>query len=95
MAVDFSFASIVDVIAWTFFNGNGSIAGLCLLAAVLFVSVAFFASIKAPVSYALVPAMLVTITFGALGILDTTISFLIIVLCAVLIATQARGLVSR
>lgn len=93
MAVDFSFSSIIDVAAWSFFGGDSSIAGLVILCIVLFVSVAFFAAVRAPVTYALVPAMLVTIVFTGMGILDTTISFVIIILSAVLIASQAKGLV--
>lgn len=92
MAVDFSFQGLVDVVGWSFFGGDASVAGLVILCAVLFISVAFFAAVKAPVSYALVPAMLVTIVFTSFGILDTTISFVIIILSAVLIAAQAKGL---
>lgn len=90
MAVDLSLTSLIDVLAWSFFDGNASVAGLVVLCVVLFISVAFFAAVKAPVSYALVPAMLVAIVFTAFGILDTTISFIIIILCAVLIASQAK-----
>lgn len=92
MSVDFSFQGLVDVAAWSFFGGDSSVAGLVILCVVLFVSVAFFAAVKAPVAYALVPSMLVTIVFTSFGILDTTISFVIIILSAVLIAAQAKGL---
>lgn len=93
MAVSLDFNSLIDVIAWSMFGGDSAIAGMVILVAVLFISVALFAAIKAPVGYALVPAMLVTVIFTAMGILDTTISFIIIILSAVLVGIQAKGIV--
>lgn len=89
----FSFATIVGVIGQGFFDGSSSLAGLAIMAALFFVMVAFLANVRAPVTYALVPMMLLAIMFAALGIVDTTVSFLIIIICAVLVALTARNLV--
>ena len=89
----FSFNTIVGVIGQGFFDGSTSLAGLAIMAVLFFVMVAFLANVRAPVTYALVPMMLLAIMFAALGIVDTTVSFLIIIICAVLVALSARNLV--
>lgn len=93
MALDFSLDGLIDVIAWGFFGGSASLAGLAIMIVVMMGCVALFAAFKAPVSYALVPVMIIAVMFTSIGILDTTISFIIIILCAVLVAAQARDLV--
>lgn len=91
--VDFTLEGIIDVIAQTFCNGSTVIAGLLVMVAIFFVMMVVFAAIKAPIQYALVPMILVDIVFTALGIINTTISFIIIILCAVLVARQVRDIV--
>lgn len=91
--VDFTIEGIIQVIAQTFCNGSTVIAGLLVMVACFFVMMVIFAAIKAPIHYALVPMILIDIVFTALGVINTTISFLIIIVCAVLMAKQVRELV--
>ncbi len=91
--VDFTIEGIIGVIAQTFCNGSTVIAGLLVMVAAFFVIMVIFAAIKAPIHYALVPMILVDIVFTAMGVINTTISFLIIIVCAVLMARQVRDLV--
>lgn len=93
MAVDFSLNGIIDIIAWGFFGGSASLAGLAVMLVCMFAAVAVLAAFKAPITYSLVPVMIIAIFFTSMGVLDTTISFLIIILCAVIIASQARNIV--
>ena len=90
MAVDFSFINIVNIISASIFGGNTTVGGLVIMMVVAFIMMAFLASIKAPMQYALVPMIIMSVIFAALGIMNTTVSFLIIIISAVLIAATAR-----
>lgn len=91
--VDFTIQGIIDIIGQTLCGGSTQLAGLLVMVAVFFVMLVIFASVKAPISYALAPMMIVDLIFGALGIIDATISMFIIIICAVLMAKSARDLV--
>jgi hypothetical protein len=93
MAVDFSIEGIIGVIAQNLCGGSTVIAGLIVMVAAFFVITVIFAAMKAPLQYALVPMMLIDIVFTAMGIINSTISFVIIIMCAVLMARQVRELV--
>lgn len=93
MAVDFSIEGIIGVIAQNLCGGSTVIAGLIVMVASFFVITVIFAAMRAPLQYALVPMMLIDIVFTAMGIINGTISFVIIIMCAVLMARQVRELV--
>lgn len=93
MAVDFSFINIVNVISQELFGGNTTVGGLVIMMAVSFLMMAVLANIKAPMQYSLAPMIILSIIFAAMGIMDTTVSFIVIIVCAVIIATTARKLV--
>ena len=95
MAVDFTFNNIVQIIAQEFLGGNTTIAGLCIMLVVSFIMMAILANLRAPVVYSLAPMIILAIAFAGLGIMDTTVSFLVIILCAVVIAAQARRIASE
>ena len=90
MPVDFSFINIVNVISAELFGGNTTIGGLVIMLGVAFIMMMFLAAVKAPIQYSLAPMILMSIIFAAMGIMNTTVSFLIIIVCAVLIAATAR-----
>ena len=91
---DFTLQGIIGVIAQVFCGGSMTLAGILVMMAALFVMIMILASVKAPVTYALVPMMMLDIVFAALGIIDTTVSFIIIILCAVLVAKEAHKMVT-
>lgn len=95
MAVDFNFLNIISVIGQEFFGGNTTIAGLVIMLVITFILIAILANIKAPMQYALAPMIIMSIIFAAMNIMDVTVSFIIIILCAVLMAASARRLVTR
>lgn len=92
--VDFTIEGIIGVVAQTFCGGSTVIAGLLVMVAAFFVITVIFAAMKAPLQYALVPMILLDIVFTAMGIINTTLSFIIIIVCAVLMAKQIRDLVT-
>ena len=93
MAVDFTLEGIIQVVAQTFCGGSTVLAGLLVMVAAFFVITVIFAAMRAPLQYALVPMMLLDIVFTAIGVINTTISFIVIVMCSVLMAKQVRDLV--
>lgn len=93
MAVDFTIQGIIDVVAQTLCGGSTQIAGLLIMMTIFFGMFAIFAVAKAPMQYAIAPMLIVDIVFTALGIVNTTVSFLIIVVCAVMMARQVREIV--
>lgn len=93
MTVDFTIQGIIDVVAQTLCGGSTQIAGLLIMMVIFFGMFAIFAVAKAPMQYAVAPMLIVDIVFTALGIVNTTVSFLIIVVCAVMMARQVREIV--
>lgn len=94
LAVDFSFINIVNVISQELFGGNTTVGGLVIMLAVAFLMMAVLANIKAPVQYSLVPVIILAIIFAALNIMDMTVSFVIIIISAVIVATGVRNMIS-
>lgn len=93
VAVSFSILTIIDLIAQGFFGGDIQIAGLAILGVTLVITAIIMAKIKAPLEYALLPAMIITALFASLGVINSTFAFLLIILAGVPLATRARQLV--
>lgn len=94
MAVDFTFNNIVQIIAQEFLGGDTTIAGLSIMLVLSFIMMAILANLRAPVVYSLAPMVILSVAFAAMGFMDPTVSFLIIILCAIVIALQARRIAS-
>lgn len=92
--VDFSIQNAIQIIAQAVCGGDLNIAGLLVMVAVFFVTLAIMASLKAPITYSLVPLIPLAIVFAALGVLDVTLSFLIIVITAIVVALEVRKIVT-
>lgn len=95
MAVDLSLVSIIDIIAQSFFGGSSTLAGLVIMLAVFFVMIVILGNLKAPITYSLVPMMILAIVFTYVGVMDTTVSFMIIIVSVVLIAITTRDLTAK
>lgn len=90
---EFNVQTILDVLTQTFFGGDSSIAGIGLLIGVFLLLVVIFSRIGAPIPYTLIPMIPVTLFFTYLGIVDATVSMLIIVITVVIVAMFARNVV--
>ena len=93
MNVDFSIQSVVDVVANSLCGGSTVIAGLLIMLGVYLAILAIFAAVKAPLEYSLVPLMIVDIAFAAMGVIDYTLSMLVLIITAVLVAGRVRDMV--
>ena len=88
--VEFTFTSIIDILAQSFFDGNIQLAGLCVMLGIFFVLAAVMAAFKAPIHYCIAPMLITAILFSYVGIIDTTIGFLLVIVVAVILALEAR-----
>lgn len=93
MSVDFSIQSVVDVVANSLCGGSTVIAGLLIMLGAYLAILAIFAAVKAPLEYSLVPLMIVDIAFAAMGVIDYTLSMLVLIITAVLVAGRVRDMV--
>ncbi len=90
MTTEFTVSGVIDVLAQSFFEGNTTLAGIAIMLVLFFIMVVILANVHAPVSYSLVPIMLIAVFFSYIGVMETTISFIIIILSVVMIALAAR-----
>lgn len=92
MTVDFTVSGVIDVLSQSFFEGNTTLAGLAIMLVLFFIMIVILANVNAPVQYSLVPIMLLAVFFSYIGVMDTTVSFVIIILSVIMIALTARRL---
>ena len=91
--VDFSIQNAVSIIAQAVCGGDMNVAGLLVMVGVFFIALGIMASMKAPVTYAVVPIIPIAIMFGAMGIIDGTLSFLIILITALVVGLEVRKMI--
>lgn len=91
MSVEFSIQNMMQVIADTIFGGSTELAGLVVMVAIFFVMLAMFAAIKAPPTYAILPMMLVDVVFMYLGVMNTVIGIVIMIIAMVMVGRYASG----
>lgn len=94
MAVEFSIQNFIEIIAQVACGGNMNVAGLLVMMSVFFVALVIMAMVHAPVTYSLVPMIPLAILFAAMNILDVSLTFLIIIITAVIVALEVRRTVN-
>lgn len=85
-----SFSDIINLIAETFFAGSTTMAGLSLIIAAWAIAAIICLNLKAPPAYTVVPMIPITIFFAAYGILNESITILIVIISAALVAMEFR-----
>lgn len=88
--MDLSFPSIVDFVAQYFFGGSSTLAGLALLVVAWVVAAVICLNFKASPAYSVVPMIPIAIFFTAYGILNETIMIVIVIVTAVLVASEFK-----
>lgn len=91
---DFSIQTMIEVIAQTICGGDVQIAGLLVMIAVFFVCLVILASLRAPITYSVVPLLLISIFFTALNIINVALGFVLIIITAVIVAMEVRRTVT-
>lgn len=91
---DFNLENVMDVITQTVFGGNSLVAGMAFLVVAFLILLAIFSKLNAPPVYTLVPMIPLVIMFGYLGIVDGTVSMLLVIISVVIVAMFARKMVA-
>ena len=88
--MDLNFTSIINFVSTYFFDGSTTLAGLALLVVAWVVSAVILMNMKASPAYSVVPMIPICIFFSAYGILNETIAVVIILISAVLVASEFK-----
>ena len=88
--MNLDFGSIIDFLAQNLFGGSTTLAGLAMLIAAWAICAIIVINAKASPAYSVVPMIPICIFFSAYGILDETISILIILVSGVMVASTLK-----
>lgn len=91
--MDPTFNNVITVLADLLFNGSTTLAGLALLLVAWAICAVICFNMRAPPTYTVVPMIPISIFFTAYGILDETISIIIILVSSVLVASEFKKVV--
>lgn len=85
-----SLDSFIAVLTQTVFGGSGTLCGIALLLGAWIIFLVILANIKAPILYSIVPLIPLCIFFNSLGILNTDVMMITVLLCSVVVATELK-----
>lgn len=85
-----TFSGIVDLIATNLFGGSTTLAGLAMMLAAWAVCAVIVMNMKAPPAYSVVPMIPLAVFFAAYGILNESITILIVIVSAALVAAEMK-----
>lgn len=88
--MDFTFQNIIDLLANNMFGGSSTLAGLALMLAIWAVCSIICLAMRAPPVYTIVPLIPISIFFTAYGILNQTITIIIVLVSAVLVGAEFK-----
>ena len=88
--MDPSLDSFIAVLTQTVFGGSGTLCGIAMLLGTWLIFLVILANIKAPILYSIVPLIPICIFFNSLGILNTDVMMITILLCSVVVATELK-----
>lgn len=91
--MDLTFSTIIDWLANTFFGGSTSLAGLGVLVAAWAVAAVICLNFRASPAYSVVPMIPICIFLTGYGILNETVSVMIILVSSVLVASEFKKVV--
>ena len=91
--MDLNFATILDWLANSFFGGSTTLAGLAILVAGWAVAAVICLNFKASPAYSVVPMIPICIFLTGYGVLNETVSVMIILVSSVLVASEFKKVV--
>lgn len=60
----------------------------------MLIFVVVFAALNAPVQYSLIPCLILSLFFSSYGIIDMSVSFILVIVTAVLVAGTAKDMIT-
>ena len=91
--MEFTFNNIIDLVAVNIFNGSSTLAALALMLAIWSICAVICLAMKAPPVYTVVPLIPISIFFTAYGLVNMTITVVIVLVSAVLVASEFKKVV--
>ena len=91
--MEFTFQNLIDLLANNLFGGSSTLAGLALMLAMWAVFAVICLAMRAPPVYTIVPLIPISIFFAAYGLLNETVSIIIILVSSVLVAAEFKKVV--
>lgn len=91
--MDFTFDNLIQVFANDVFAGSTTLAGLAIMMAIWAVCAVLCVAMRAPPVYTVVPLIPISIFFTAYGLLNTTITVVIVLVSSVLVASEFKKVV--
>lgn len=91
--MEFTFQNLIDLLANNLFGGSSALAGLALMLAIWAVFAVICLAMRAPPVYTIVPLIPISIFFAAYGLLNETVSIIIILVSSVLVAAEFKKVV--
>ena len=88
--MEFTFNNIIDLVANNIFAGSSTLAGLAIMLAIWAICAVICLAMKAPPVYTIVPLIPISIFFTAYGLLNYTITIVIILVSSVLVAAEFK-----
>lgn len=92
--MDLSFTTIFNYLATYFFDGSTTLAGLAVLVVAWLISLVVLVNIRAPPTYSVVSLIPISIFMSAYGVVNETITIFVVIVCAALVASQLKEVVS-
>lgn len=91
--MDLSFNSIIIFISDYFFGGSTTLAGLAMLVMAWAVAAVICLNMRASPAYSVVPMIPIAIFFAAYGILNETIMIVLVLVSALIVASEFKRVV--
>ena len=91
--MEFTFQNLIDLLANNLFGGSSTLAGLALMLAMWAVFAVICLAMRAPPVYTIVPLIPISIFFTAYGLLNETITIIIVLVSSVLVAAEFKKVV--
>ena len=91
--MEFTFDNLINLISVNIFAGSTTLAGLTLMLVIWAVCAIICLAMKAPAVYTIVPLIPISIFFMAYGVLNETVSVIIIIVVSVVIAAEFKKVV--
>lgn len=85
-----TFDNIIDLIATNIFGGSTTLAGLAMMLVAWAICAVICINMKAPPTYSVVPLIPIAIFFAAYGVMNESITILIVIVAAAMVAAEMK-----
>lgn len=91
--MNLDFGGLIDLVATSFFGGSTQLAGLAMLLIAWVICAVICINARAPPVYSVVPMIPLSIFFTAYGVINETVSIILIIVVAAMVASEFKKVV--